>query len=82
MSEIGPVVDAAVVEEHDVLKLIAGHVRPTDARIRKIDVGEFAQTSPFKRPGSLPSFILAWMWANTRLLQGKILGLRRGTHVH
>src|SRR5262249_7525052 len=55
VAAVGPVVDAAVVQKYDVVKLISGHIRTADARVRKVDVGEHVQTAPFKRPGPLPA---------------------------
>jgi hypothetical protein len=37
---VGPVLDVAVVDEDNVLKTVTRHVRPFDARIGKVDIGE------------------------------------------
>ncbi len=58
VTQVGPVLDIAIVHEHDVLKPVPRHVTPFDARVGEVHVGKLCQGATLEPHGpSIPPFL-------------------------
>ena len=52
-----PIFDAAVIDQHDVLKAVARHVGDPDAGVGEVDVRELFESPAFNQPYAIPAFL-------------------------